>query len=110
MASRAQANCAQEAQVAVEEQAQVVDAVAQHRQAVEARAEGEADDALGSKPMLRTTCGCTWPEPETSSQRPASGPVSNVMSISALGSVNGKKHGRKRSFSSSVSKKAAGSR
>ena len=24
--------------------------------------------------MLRTTCGCTCPEPETSSQRPASGP------------------------------------
>ena len=29
----------------------------------------------GSNPMLRTTCGCTWPEPETSSQRPASGPL-----------------------------------
>ena len=42
-----QAELAQEAQVAVEEQAQVVDAVAQHRQPVDARAEGEADDALG---------------------------------------------------------------
>ena len=27
--------------------------------------------------MLRTTFGCTWPEPATSSQRPASGPVWN---------------------------------
>ena len=44
----------------------------------------------GSSPMLRITCGCTWPEPEISSQRPASGPVSNIRSISALGSVNGK--------------------
>src|SRR5688572_5825903 len=37
----------EEAQVAVEEQAQVVDAVAEHRQALEAGAEREADVALG---------------------------------------------------------------
>ena len=55
--------------------------------------------------MLRTTVGCTWPEPATSSQRPASGPLWNWMSISALGSVNGKKLGRKRSARSSLSKK-----
>ena len=46
-----------------------------------------------SRPMLRITLGCTWPEPATSSQRPASGPLWNWMSISALGSVNGKKLG-----------------
>ncbi|MNH37734.1 hypothetical protein D3C79_986770 [compost metagenome] len=48
--------------------------------------------------------GCTWPEPATSSHLPASGPVWNWMSISALGSVNGKKLGRKRSTRSSLSK------
>src|SRR6188768_2260642 len=37
---------AEKPQVAVEEEAQVVDAVAQHREAVDPRAEGEADDAL----------------------------------------------------------------
>src|SRR2546423_5268779 len=42
----------QEAQVAVEEQAQVADAVAQHRQAIDARAEGEADEALGIEPHV----------------------------------------------------------
>ena len=36
------ANCAQEAQVVLEEQPQVVDAVAQHREPVEAHAEREA--------------------------------------------------------------------
>src|SRR2546427_5884480 len=55
--------------------------------------------------MLRTTLGCTWPEPATSSQRPAKGPLWNWMSISALGSVKGKKLGRKRSTRSSLSKK-----
>src|SRR5256885_7987943 len=59
----------------------------------------------GSSPMLRTTLGCTWPEPATSSQRPAKGPLWNWMSISALGSVKGKKLGRKRSTRSSLSKK-----
>src|SRR3989344_1364759 len=58
----------------------------------------------GSRPMLRTTLGCTWHEPATSSQRPANGPVWNWMSISALGSVKGKKLGRKRSTRSSLSK------
>src|SRR6185503_1686414 len=42
----------QEAQVAVEELAQVVDAVAQHRQAVRAHAEREADVALGVQPEV----------------------------------------------------------
>src|SRR5690606_15901987 len=37
----------QEAQVVLVEQAQVAHAVAQHRQALDARAEGEADVALG---------------------------------------------------------------
>ena len=32
-------------------------------------------DFSGSRPMLRTTVGCTWPEPPTSSQRPDSGPL-----------------------------------
>src|SRR3977135_692592 len=37
----------EEAQVAVEKQAQIVDAIAQHRQALEAGTESEADVALG---------------------------------------------------------------
>jgi hypothetical protein len=40
----------QEAQVAVEHQAQVVDAIAQHGQAVGAHAEGKADVVSGSRP------------------------------------------------------------
>ena len=58
----------------------------------------------GSRPKLRTTFGCTWPEPATSSHLPASGPALKRMSISALGSVNGKYEGRKRSCRSSLSK------
>jgi hypothetical protein len=38
--------------VAVEEETQVVDAVAQHRQAVDSRAEGEADDAFRIEPHV----------------------------------------------------------
>ncbi len=97
----------EEAQVAFEEQAQVVDAVAQHRQALDAAAEREADVALRVEAeVARRPVGCTWPEPEISSQRPASGPVSKRMSISADGSVNGKYDGRKRTDSASVSKNA----
>ena len=47
----------------------------------------------GSRPMLRITLGWTWPEPATSSHRPDNGPLWNCMSISALGSVNGKSFG-----------------
>jgi hypothetical protein len=55
---------AEEAQVAVEEEAQVVDAVAQHREAVDPRAEGEADDrARDRSPCCAPTCGCTCPSP-----------------------------------------------
>ena len=43
---------------------------------------------LELEPLRRLTH--TWPDPETSSQRPLSGPLLNIMSISALGSVNGK--------------------
>ena len=60
----------------------------------------------GSRPKFATTVGCTCPEPDTSSQRPASGPVSKRMSISADGSVNGKYDGRKRIDKASVSKNA----
>ena len=44
---RASLELRQEAQVAIEEQAQVVHAIAQHRQPVRAHAEGEADVRLG---------------------------------------------------------------
>src|ERR1700682_5396237 len=42
----------EEAQVAVEEEAQVVDAIAEHRQALEAGTESEADVALGIEPEV----------------------------------------------------------
>src|SRR5690606_15952330 len=42
----------QEAQVAVEEKAQIVDAVAQHREPLEPGAEREADVALGVEPEV----------------------------------------------------------
>jgi hypothetical protein len=61
----------QEAQVAFEEQAQVIDAVAQHGQAVGAEAEGEAGVLSGSMPAMRSTFGCTMPQPAISSQRPS---------------------------------------
>ena len=53
----------------------------------------------------RRTFGWTMPHPAISSQRPLSGPLMNATSISADGSVNGKKEGRKRTSRSSLSKK-----
>ena len=47
----------QEAQVAFEEQAQVADAVAQHRQAVDAGAERKADVALQVHPQVIRNMG-----------------------------------------------------
>ena len=96
----------QETDVAVEEQAQIVDAIAQHGQAVRPHAEGEADVLSGSSPMLRTTLGCTWPEPATSSQRPPRAGLELDVDF-GTGLVNGKKLGRNRSTRSSLSKKVA---
>src|SRR3954469_509347 len=50
--SRESAELLQEPDVAIEEQAQVVDAVAQHGQAVRTHAEGEADVLLGVQPHV----------------------------------------------------------
>ena len=47
----------QEAQIAVEEQPQVVDAIAQHRQALQARAEGEPDIAFRIEAERCFHCG-----------------------------------------------------
>ena len=39
--------------------------------------------------MLRTTFGCTWPEPATSSQRPDSGPLAGRwLEVSGAGQVH----------------------
>ncbi len=60
----------QEAQIALEEQAQIVDAVAQHGQAVRPHAEGEA------RVLLRidaATCAARWDAPCRSRRSPASG-------------------------------------
>ena len=98
---------AQEAQVVLEEQAQVVDAVAQHRQPVEPHAEREALVALGIDADVRAArSDAPGPSPAISSQPPSP----NAMSISADGSVNGKNDGRKRTLRSSRSKKRAGTR
>ena len=96
-------NCSQEAQVVLEVQPDVVDAVAQHRQALDAHAERVAGIALGVDADVRSTLGCTTPQPSTSSQpvclqtrQPAPLQNTHSMSTSADGSVNGKYDGRKR--------------
>ena len=92
----------QEAQVVLEEQAQVVDAVAQHRQPIGSHAEREALLALGIDARPRAArSDAPGPQPAISSQPPSP----KRMSISADGSVNGKNDGRKRTFMSSRSKK-----
>ena len=69
--TRAFSELLEEAQVAVEEQAQVVDAVAQHGQALEARAEREADVALRDRGR---SCAPRRDAPGPSRRSPASGP------------------------------------
>ena len=82
----------QEAQIVLEEQAQIVDAVAQHRQAIRSHAEGEALVAL------RIDADCAQHVrmhlARARDLQPAASP--KPMSISAEGSVNGKNDGRKR--------------
>jgi len=56
-------------------------------------------------PPCRSTLGCIIPQPAISSQRPLRAPLMKATSISAEGSVNGKKDGRKRTCRSSLSKK-----
>ena len=102
--TRAQLNCARKRRVVREEEAQVVDAVAQHGQPVRPHAEGEADVALGVEPEVAHhvrvhLAGAGHLQP-AAGQRPAG----ERMSISALGSVNGK-NGAEAQPSSSVSKK-----
>ena len=67
----------------------------------------------GSRPQLRSTFGCTIPQPTTSSQSEP-WPIliwpperSHCTSISADGSVKGKWWGRKRVVTPAVSKKRA---
>ena len=98
----------QEAQVVFEEQAQVVHAVAQHGQAIDAHAEGVAGVFLRiDAARFEHACGCTMPQPEISSQpvclhtrQPAPPHSTQLMSTSADGSVNGKYDGRSRIFRS----------
>ena len=107
-------NCSQEAQVAAVEEADVVDPVAEHRDALDAEAEREAGiDSRSRSRRDANTAGSTIPAPRISSQpvplqtRQPSAPteprppqITQPMSTSALGSVKGKKLGRKRTADS----------
>jgi hypothetical protein len=58
--------------------------------ALDAHAEGEAGELLGSMPQAMSTRGLTMPQPPHSTQRGPSRCSGNQTSNSADGSVNGK--------------------
>ena len=93
----------QKSDIAVEEQAQVVHAIAQHGQAVGAHAEGKSRCSARGPHVAHHVGMHLAPEPAATSQRPASGPLELDVD-SALGSVKGKKLGQ-RNTRSSLSKK-----
>ena len=88
----------QDAQVVLPERAQVGQPVAEHRDALDAQAEGEARPLLRVEADVPKTSGSTQPAPPISIQpeclhvaQPAPPQMKHVMSNSTDGSVNGKK-------------------
>jgi len=80
--------------------ADIVNPVAHHGQPRQAQSEGETVPHFGSMPLMRSTLGCTRPQPTVPPNRLLADRAANAAADQALdvelepGSTNGKKPGR----------------